>query len=148
MTQLSDKLQRATEKDWQRFEDKYMPEPNSGCWLWIGAIVPSKAGLFRGNFSFGGRPILAHRASYAMHFGSFDPSLHVCHSCDTPSCVNPDHLWLGTHGDNMADMVKKGRTRQARYPEQARQIGRRSGKMNTWMKGRNRYTIAKSKATA
>lgn len=54
----------------------------------------------------------AHRASYILAYGNFDKNLLVCHKCDTPLCVNPEHLFLGTHSDNIADRDKK--SRQAR----------------------------------
>jgi hypothetical protein len=92
-----------------RFEEKYTPEPNTGCWLWIGAMAPGGYGKMR----IGGRkvtPTLAHRVSYALHFGPFPDSLDVLHRCDQPVCVNPDHLFLGTQSDNNADRHRKGRT--------------------------------------
>lgn len=79
----------------------------SGCWIWMKGI------------SNDGYPVIsapdktrrAHRVSYEVFNGSFDKSLMVCHRCDVPSCVNPDHLFLGTNGDNMRDAVAKGRHR-------------------------------------
>lgn len=87
-----------------RFMDKVSPEPNSGCWLWIGAANP--AGY--GNMKLGPKKWdKAHRISYRIHRG--EPNGVVCHRCDVPSCVNPDHLWLGTQADNLADCIRKGR---------------------------------------
>lgn len=92
----------------ERFEEKYIPEPNSGCWIWTASS--SKGGY--GAMTIGGRngrAEKAHRISYQIYKGNFDKSLDVCHKCDNPSCVNPDHLFLGTHQDNMKDMQNKGR---------------------------------------
>jgi hypothetical protein len=92
---------KARGTDSEFFENRYIPEPNSGCWLWIGALAHSGYGRMRGRE-------YAHRFSYRFHKGQVG-NLHVLHRCDNPPCVNPDHLFLGTHDDNMADMVSKGR---------------------------------------
>ena len=90
----------------ERFEEKFIPEPNSGCWLWVAA---DRKGY--GAFWYEGSHSPAHRISYALYKGEVPDGLHVCHRCDTPACVNPDHLFLGTHTDNMRDKVAKGRER-------------------------------------
>lgn len=90
-----------------RFEEKYIPEPNSGCWLWFGAVAGQDG---RGNFRMGPRGnVYAYRASWEFFKGPVPDGLQVLHSCDMPCCVNPDHLWLGTQADNMKDCAKKGR---------------------------------------
>ena len=75
------------------------------CWMWVAYIGQQGYGKFR----FNGRSTTAHRVSYEIHNGPIPNKLHVCHSCDVKQCVNPDHLWLGTAKDNMADRDAKGR---------------------------------------
>lgn len=92
-----------------RFESQYVRVPFSGCWLWTGAI---KNQFGHGAFKLGSRASkveYSHRQSWVMHKGPIPDGLCVCHSCDVPSCVNPDHLFLGTQADNMKDKVLKGR---------------------------------------
>lgn len=92
----------------ERFEQLWMPEPMSGCWLWIGSLR-DKSRADYGAFLVNGRLQRAHRVSYALYKGPIPDGLFVCHHCDMPSCVNPDHLFLGTAGDNNADRTRKGR---------------------------------------
>jgi hypothetical protein len=73
----------------------------SGCWIWTAA---NKDGY--GRYSNSG---YAHRISWEMHFGKIPAGMFVCHKCDNPPCVNPDHLFLGTNQDNVNDMRAKGR---------------------------------------
>lgn len=96
-----------------RFNKKYMPEPNTGCWIWT-ASSNSKG---YGRIGIGtSTSRMAHRVSYLLFKGEIPIGLLVCHSCDVPSCVNPDHLFLGTNKDNMNDMVKRNRHKN-NYPK-------------------------------
>jgi len=81
-------------------------DPNSGCWLWFRSCLPFGYGMLR---LVGRRKAYAHRLSYELHVGPIPAGLHVLHRCDTPACVNPAHLWVGTCADNHADKVAKGR---------------------------------------
>ena len=78
-----------------------------GCWLWKSTINRDGYGTYKKTFLMDS--ILAHRLSYRIFKGDFERSLLVCHHCDNPRCVNPNHLFLGTVSDNMRDCVKKGR---------------------------------------
>lgn len=93
-------------------EDRFMTyveaDPNGGCWLWSGAV----AGNGYGAFKYNKRNIGAHRFSIS-HFKGDIGSQHVLHSCDTPLCVNPDHMRPGTRSENMVDAIRRGRKRYA-----------------------------------
>ena len=87
-----------------RFEDKCVDVLPSGCRIWMGAVNEQGYGIL----TAWGRRYKAHRAAWEIFHGSA-PESHVLHRCDVPSCVNPDHLFVGTQGDNMRDMAMKGR---------------------------------------
>ena len=79
----------------------------TACWLWTGATNHKGYGqLFERETR---KHLMTHRLSYEMAFGPSPDGRFVCHRCDTPRCVRPDHLWLGSAADNTADMVAKGR---------------------------------------
>lgn len=85
-----------------------IPEPNSGCWLWMAAM--SRRSGYSAVKIEGHRTTRAHRLAYQLANQCDVPSdIDVCHRCDVRLCINPDHLFLGTRLDNMRDCVKKGR---------------------------------------
>jgi hypothetical protein len=75
------------------------------CWLWRGYTLSTGYG----QITYKGRKVLLHRAMYEVANGPIPPGLDVCHSCDNPPCVRPEHLWLGTAKDNVRDCIEKGR---------------------------------------
>jgi len=100
---------RRTLSEADRFWEKV--NKTDECWIWTAALNEWGYGNF-GNAN--GRTELAHRVAWRLTHGNDAGTLRVCHSCDNPPCVRPDHLFLGTHADNVADQVAKGR--QARSP--------------------------------
>lgn len=105
---------------------------NLGCWEWIGYRLPKGYGAMY----LAARPRLpggrkrypavasAHRFSWELHNGPIPAGLHVLHKCDNPPCVRPDHLWLGTNGDNVRDMVAKGRGNHQGFPGESHPVAK------------------------
>lgn len=89
----------------ERLLSKACVNESTGCWEWTG----KKNADGYGRFGLNRRIWLAHRLSYAMHLAAIPEGMVVRHRCDNPACINPDHLLLGTHADNVADMISRGR---------------------------------------
>ena len=91
----------------ETFCTRYDIDPNTGCWNWNGK---AKVSIGYGRINYNGKSYLAHRFSMMIH-GKDPTGYFVCHHCDNPKCVNPEHLYLGDAKTNAADAIKRGRWR-------------------------------------
>jgi hypothetical protein len=103
----------------------------TGCWNW--KLRKDDGGYGRLKIQLGARDKFrmdgAHRYSYEIFRGPVPAGKEVCHSCDNPACVNPNHLWIGTHKQNMEDMVSKGRSTKGRRIDAARAQTHKEGSL-------------------
>lgn len=98
-----------TQRALERIKANSRVEP-TGCWQWTGYRRPPQG---YGETTLNSEKWAAHRLSYTVHKGPIPEGQFVCHTCDNPACVNPDHLWVGTHQDNMKDAKAKKRIARA-----------------------------------
>jgi hypothetical protein len=105
---ISNTLKSKPKKDMEYIKEKlknYKINTKTDCWLWNGATTNFGHGRIKINNKF----FSVHRLSYIIHIGKIPKELFVCHHCDNPSCINPQHLFIGTRSDNMKDAYNKGR---------------------------------------
>lgn len=100
---------------------KRVAKSESGCWMWKGSVDGGGYGTI--STCRGYAPAKAHRVSWEMRNGLIPQGMDICHRCDTPGCVNPEHLFLGSRKDNVHDCIRKGRLRPRGKPYQPHTLG-------------------------
>jgi len=101
---------------WRRFWTSIRPRPDNGCWMWTRGCFSSGYGQFRLRH----KKWRTHRLMWLTIHGSIPDGMCVCHTCDNPACVNPAHLFIGTHADNARDRERKGRHPHGPNPKHGR----------------------------
>ena len=109
--------QSEADRFWARVE-----KVGGGCWNWLGKKSIPASNIPRGYFHRHGYDWPAHRVAWILTHGPIKRNLCVLHSCDNSMCCNPQHLFLGTHGDNSRDMVRKGRQAKRLSDQQIKEI--------------------------
>lgn len=117
-------------------KNRYIIDIESDCWNWKDKINEDGYGYYNTK--------LAHRLFYEMYIGDIIEGLLICHTCDNPKCVNPNHLYMGTNQDNMDDMVKRGRSLKGNLnPAKRKEVRKKISKNNPMLKQEHRDKISK-----
>jgi len=90
-----------------RFEERYIPEPNSGCWLWTGDVLINKMGKSYGYFRKSGKSVMAHRFSFEVYKNDIPTGLQIDHLCCNTLCVNPEHLEPVSASENSKRHIRR-----------------------------------------
>ena len=129
--------------------DRFWPFVTLGqrCWPWTGSVNGAGYGQIHGEGGKYARPLLAHRVSWEMHYGSIPAGLSVLHACDEPACVRPEHLMLGTRQANNIDAGRKGRMGHAHASKTVCLRGRPFNDANTYLWHGHRHCRACQRLT-
>lgn len=128
-----------TESESERLWNSCIPEPNSGCWIWMLSL--NHCGY--GQVEFRKKKAKAHRASWMANVGPIAAGVMVLHKCDNRACINPDHLFLGSAKDNTDDMVRKNRAPNRKLSVDAvREIRERKARGQTYASMANEFGVS------